>query len=117
MKNIIVVTILFLGLQANAKDYCQHPTIKAKVNILKQSLPMKIDSATNMYNFVCLDSRYIYYVTLDLKQYTNTELNAVYDFNQNQANSFTKSSNGKIRVRYIMHSLDGTILKIINSKY
>ncbi len=115
-KTLFIILLLIVSIQLSAKDYCQHPIIKEKVNILKQSLPIAIDSATNMYNFMCLDSRYIYYVTVDLSQYTKAELQGMYNFNQKQANSFYKSTNKKIRVRYVIHSLDGSIIKIINNK-
>ena len=114
MSKISILMILVL--YANANDYCKHPTIKPLVKKIKESLPVEIDKSTILYNFSCYDSTYIYYVTLDLTNYTNNELTKIYIFNQNQADSFFKSTKEKIKVRYVFHSLNGTIINIINSR-
>lgn len=113
---IKIIILIFLVICVNAKDYCQHPDIEPMVEKRKKSLPIKIDEATTLYNFLCIDSTYLYYVTLDLSKYTSDELKESYTFNQNQADSFSKSTKGKIKVRYIIHKIDGTIINIINSK-
>ncbi len=113
---IKIIILIFLVIHANAKDYCQHPDIKPMIEKRKKILPIKIDEATTLYNFLCIDSTYLYYVIVDLSQYTSDELKASYIFNQNQADSFYKSTKGKLKVRYIIHKIDGTIIKIINSK-
>jgi hypothetical protein len=97
-------------------DYCNHPSIKAQVEALKKRIPLQTDEVTTLFNFQCMDSRYLYYSIVDTSNMNNMELEQMYRFHKNRADSFNDQTKGVLHARYIFHTADGTILKIVDGK-